>query len=119
MTSRKHAHAHRFAPHSLPVSPTVLMARIIYFAFGTIIAFILLRVMLLALAANRSNPFVNFIYDVSGFFTAPFHTIFGYTPSYGAFVFELSSMAAVFVYVLIMWALVVMVTIGSSHKDEI
>jgi hypothetical protein len=100
-------------------SPSVVAARVIYFIFGVIIAFVLLRMILLLLAANQANAFVDFVYSVSGIFVAPFFGMFGYTPTYGASVFEISSLVAVVIYILLCWGLVTLVTLGTRHRDEV
>lgn len=101
------------------LGPGVIAARAVYFIFGVIEAFIVLRIILLLLAANQSNAFVDFIYSISGIFVAPFFGIFGYTPTYGASVFEISSLVALVVYGLLCWGLVSLVTIGSRDRTEV
>lgn len=101
------------------VGPSVLIARIIYFIFGVIIAFIALRFLLLLLAANQGSPFVDFVYGVSGIFVAPFYGIFGNTPQFGTSVVDVSSIVAVVVYTLVMWAIVSLATIGTRHRNEV
>lgn len=114
------AHVHEVRePISTGVSPAVVLARAIYFIFGVVIAFIVLRMIFMLLAANQGNGFVDFIYAVSGIFVAPFFGIFGYTPSYGASVFEISSMVAIVIYALLAWGLIHLVTMGSRHRDEV
>lgn len=101
------------------VGPSVLVARIVYFIFGLIIAFIAVRFVLLLLAANEGNAFVDFVYGVSGVFVAPFYGIFGNTPQFGASVLDISSIVAMIVYALIAWAIVSLATIGSRRRDEV
>lgn len=83
----------------------VIAQRIIWYIAGFIIALLVVRIVLLLLAANQSNGFVDFIYAVSGFFAMPFFGIFGYQPTYGEFTFELSSVVAILVYALVAWGL--------------
>jgi hypothetical protein len=92
------------------------MARIIYFIFGVIIAFIALRFVLLLLGANQGNAFVDFVYAVSGIFVAPFYGIFNNTPTFGASVLDVSSIVAILIYALISWALVTLVTLGTRNR---
>jgi hypothetical protein len=106
-------------PVTASVGPSVFAARAIYFVFGVIIAFILLRMILLLLAANQTNAFVDFVYSVSAVFVAPFFGIFSYTPAYGASVFEVSSLVAVVVYALLCWGLVALVTLGTHNRAEV
>lgn len=101
------------------VGPSTLVARIVYFIFGVIIAFIVLRFILLLLAANQGNGFVDFVYGVSGVFVAPFYGIFGNTPAFGSSVLDVSSIVAIIVYALIAWAIVSLVTIGSRRRTEV
>lgn len=114
------AHVHEVRePIGTGVGPAVILARAIYFIFGVIISFIVLRMIFMMLAANQGNGFVDFIYSVSGIFVAPFFGIFGYAPSYGASVFEISSMVAIIIYALLAWGLIYLVTMGSRQHDEV
>jgi hypothetical protein len=106
------------APEEM-VGPTVFAARLVYFIFGVIIAFIVLRFLLLLLAANQGSPFVDFVYGVSGIFVAPFYGIFGNTPQFGTSVIDVSSIVAIIVYALIMWAIVSLVTLGTRNRHEV
>lgn len=101
------------------VGPSVFVARLIYFIFGLIIAFIALRFILLLLAANQGNAFVDFVYAVSGIFVAPFYGIFGNTPQLGSSIVDVSSIVAIIVYALIAWAIVSLATIGSRNRTEV
>lgn len=102
----------------VPVPMTIFIARLIYFVFGAIITFILLRIILLMLSANDNNGIVSFVYSVSNVFVAPFHNMFNYTPAYGSFVFEPSSLVAIIVYSFVMWGLVSLVTLGTREVRE-
>jgi hypothetical protein len=96
---------------------SVVIRRIIYFIAGVIIAFLVLRIIFLLLAANQGSGFVDFIYGVGGFFAAPFYGIFNYTPSYGQFVFEISSVVAIIIYALVAWGLGKLLTLTSNRSD--
>jgi hypothetical protein len=100
-------------------SGMVFLARIIYFIFGVIIAFLILRMALLLLGANQANSFVSAVYGISGIFTAPFYGIFNNTPVLGASVFDISSLVAIVVYALISWALGALVSLGLRDREEI
>lgn len=93
----------------------VVLKRIVIYVAGVVIALLALRVVLLLLAANDENAFVNFIYGVSGVFAAPFYGIFNYEPSYGEFTFEISSVVAGAVYALVAWGLAKLFTLTSSR----
>jgi YggT family protein len=99
-----------------PASSAVIMARIVNLIFAVIITFILLRVVLMLLAANTGNAFTDLIYGVSGIFVAPFYGIFNYTPVYGSSVLDMSALTAVVVYALLGWGIAKLVTIGSSNR---
>ena len=95
----------------------VIMKRIVYFIAGVIIAFLALRIILLMLAANQGSGFVDFVYAVGGFFASPFYGIFNYTPSYGQFVFEISSVVAIIIYALVAWGLGKLFTLTNNRSD--
>ena len=77
-----------------------LAKRIVYYIGGVIIALIALRFIFLLLGANRGSGFVDFIYDLSGIFVAPFVGIFG-APTFGVSYVETSSIVAIIVYALL------------------
>lgn len=98
-------------------TPGVVIAqRIVWFIVGLISVIIALRFVLLLLGANQSAGFVEFIYGLSGIFVAPFIGIFG-EPTYGTSVFEISSLLAIVVYLLIGWGLAKLFTLGSPRNE--
>ena len=101
------------------ISTSVLVQRVIYFFVGFIVTFLILRVLLLLSAANQGNGFVDFVYSVGGVFATPFYGIFSYQPSYGTSVFEVSSLVAIAIYMLVGWGIVKLLTIGSTRSDQI
>lgn len=103
--------------HSSP-SNAIMAQRIIYLILGVIVTLILLRVLFLLLAANRGNVFVDFIYDLSGFFVAPFYGMFNYTPVYGSSIIDISSLVAIIIYALVAWGLARLATLSSSRREE-
>lgn len=99
-------------------TPGVVVAqRIIWFIAGAISIIIALRFALLLLGANRGAGFTDFIYSLSAPLVAPFVGIFG-EPSYGVSVFEVSSLLAIAVYLLIAWGIAKLVTL-TRPRDEI
>ncbi len=100
-------------------SAAMLLARLINLIFGIIIAFIVLRLVLMLLGANQGNMFVDAVYTISGAFVAPFYGIFGYTPKFGASIFDVSSLVAIIVYALIDWGIVSLVTLGIRDREEV
>jgi hypothetical protein len=56
-------------------SPGAMVERLILFIFGLIIGLIVLRIILLLVAARQGNDLVSFIYNISEIFVAPFRGI--------------------------------------------
>lgn len=101
---------------SARVSGVVIAQRVIWFFAGFIITFLVLRVLLLILAANQGNFFVDFVYAVGGFFAAPFAGIFG-SPTYGQSYFDTASLVGIVVYTLLAWGLAKLVTLTRPHEE--
>ncbi|MGH7217985.1 MAG: YggT family protein [Candidatus Microsaccharimonas sp.] len=95
----------------------VLLQRIVWYIAGLISVIIALRFIFLLLGASREAGFTDFIYSISAPFVAPFVGIFG-EPTYGVSVFEISSVLAIIVYLLIAWGIAKLVTIGRP-QDEV
>lgn len=102
---------------SSEVSGRTVAVRIVWFIVGFIIILLALRMGLMLLAANQGNAFVDLIYAISGIFAMPFYGIFGYTPSYGSSVFEISSLVAMVIYALIGWGIAKALTITSAQPE--
>lgn len=81
------------------------ITNVIWTIIGFIEVLIGLRVLLRLIAANPGNPFVNFIYDLSGVFVNPFLGIVN-DPTSGNAVLEVNSLIAMLVYLLLGWGLV-------------
>ena len=93
----------------------VVASRVIWYIAGFIIALLALRVVLLAFGANRASGFVDFIYSISGVFTAPFYGIFP-TPSYnGQFYLDSASLVAIVVYALVAWGVAKLFTLTRAN----
>lgn len=97
-------------------SGSTVAQRVVYYIGGVIIAFLALRMILLLLAANQGNAFVDFVYGVSSFFVAPFQGIFG-TPVYGNSVFDISTLVAIIVYALLTVGIAKLFTLGRAGSD--
>lgn len=98
-------------------TPGVVVAqRVVWFIAGLISVIIALRFVLLLLSANRGAGFTDFIYSLSAPFVAPFVGIFG-GPTYGVSVFEISSLLAIIVYLLIAWGLAKLFTIARPQQE--
>lgn len=98
-------------------SGAVIFQRVIWYIVGIIVALLLLRLVLLMLGANDTADFVGFIYAVSGLFAAPFFGIFNYQPTYGQFTFEMSTVVAIVVYVLVGWGIAKLATLSRPHEE--
>jgi uncharacterized membrane protein len=98
-------------------SSASVAARIVWVIFGTIIALLTLRFILLLLAANDDAAFVGAVYAISSIFAAPFFGIFSYQPTYGEFTFEISTVVAILVYTLLGWGIARIVTITRPRHD--
>lgn len=91
-----------------PPTSQVLLARtkmFIWLVTGIVVAIIAFRFVLLLIGANPGSGFVDFVYNVSGFFVGPFLNITG-NPTYQGAVFEVASLFAMVVYPLIAWVLI-------------
>ncbi len=77
----------------------------IYAAFAVLEVLIAFRVVLKLLAANPANLFAQLIYGITEPFVLPFQGLF-VTPQAAGVVLELSSILAIFVYMLIAYGLV-------------
>lgn len=100
------------ARSSVPM--TVVIARVVWYIVGFIAVVLALRMVLLLLGAQQGNAFVDFVYSFSAVFASPFFGIFSYTPSYNGFTFEVSTLVALLVYLLVGWGVAKLLTIGSA-----
>jgi hypothetical protein len=83
---------------------TFKVTQLIWLLLGLLVAVIALRVVFKLIGVNEANPFAEFLYAVTGFFVAPFASLIG-APAAGGMVLEISSVIAMFVYLLVGWAL--------------
>ncbi len=98
------------------VSSSVLATRVIYYIGGAIIILLAMRFVLLLLGASRASGFVNFIYDFSNIFAAPFNGIFQ-RPTYGTSTFDSATLVAMIVYSIITIAVAKLATINRRDRD--
>ncbi len=98
------------------ISGAVVAQRVVWFIVGVIVVLIGLRFVLLLLGANNAAGFTDFVYSLSGAFVSPFIGIFG-EPSYGKSVFEISSLLAIVVYLLIGWGIAKLLTINRPSQE--
>jgi hypothetical protein len=91
-------------------------ARIVYYFFGVVEVLLAARFSLLLLSANPDSAFVAFVYNVSGFFAAPFNAIFK-TQSASSATIEWSTLVAIGVYALVAWGIVSLVFALSPRRS--
>lgn len=97
-------------------SSLVVAQRVIWFIAGFFMVFLGLRVLLLMLSANQGNFFVDFVYALGGFLSAPFAGIFD-SPTYGEFFFDTASVVAIIVYALLAWGIVKLITLTRPNQE--
>jgi uncharacterized protein YggT (Ycf19 family) len=97
---------------------TVTAARVIWYMVGAIATILAIRFGLSLLGANRGNPFADLIYTISYPFVAPFFGLFGYQVSYGVSRFEIETLVAIAIYVVLGYGLVRLVTINRRDRDQ-
>lgn len=85
------------------------LSGLISLVVGVITILIAIRVVLKLLAANTESGFTQFIYNVTGPFVRPFLGIFGTPAGDGGAVFEVSSILAIAIYLLVGWLLIKLV----------
>ena len=83
---------------------TFKATQLIWLLLGLLEAAIALRFVFKLIGVNAANPFATLLYNVTGLFVAPFASLLG-APAAGGMVLEISSIIAMFVYLLIGWAL--------------
>lgn len=83
---------------------TFKATQLIWLLLGLLEAAIGLRVLFKLIGVNAANPFAAFLYNVTDLFVAPFASLTG-APAAAGMVLEISSIIAMFVYLLIGWAL--------------
>jgi hypothetical protein len=111
----------RMAPRSTVVHETVrrrpsgaeLMRRIIVFVFAVIQGLLVLRIVLLIVDANRGNDLVQFIYNASGIFVAPFEGILHTNAvNAGASIVDIAALVAIVGWTILEAVLIALVGIG-------
>jgi hypothetical protein len=83
---------------------TFKVTQLIWLLLGLLEAAIALRVLFKLIAVNEANPFAALLYNVTDLFLMPFTSLLG-TPQAGRMVFEISSLIAMIVYLLLAWGL--------------
>lgn len=94
-----------------------VLSRVVMYIFGVIEVLIAIRFVLKLLGANSKAGFVQFAYGISDVFMKPFATIFGAERASGS-TFELSALAAIAIYALIAWGIVVLIRVVSPREHS-
>jgi len=81
-------------------------ARLIYFVFGVIEIIIGLRILLKLLAANEASIFARVVYGFTAPFLAPFQGVVNSPRARNGSTFEIPSILAILIYLLISWLIV-------------
>ena len=86
------------------------IANVVWFITFVILSLILLRFVMLLINANEENAFVSWVYSTSEFFVRPFLGITS-DPSFNGFVFEINSLIAMLIYMLIIYGILQLVRV--------
>lgn len=90
----------------------------VWYVAGFIEVILLFRFVLKLFGANPAAGFVNFVYSLSGFFTAPFSGIFSSPTTEGdvtTAIFEWSTLVAMAVYAIVAWGIVKLVNLNRNR----
>lgn len=90
-------------PTYLTISNIIVRLVRLWVLFGVIV--LGLRVFLLAFSANPATPFVTFIYETSARYLEPFRGIFAMREIGETGYFDVSSVFAIIIYLLIAWGI--------------
>lgn len=88
-----------------------LLERIVFSILWFVNGLLLLRVLFHLLGANRSAPFIDWLYGVSNFFVAPFVGILP-SPEIGTIAIDSASLVAIFIYFVTALAFVKFINLG-------
>jgi uncharacterized protein YggT (Ycf19 family) len=106
--------------YATPAAPRPLYyaRRVISLLFGILAVLIGLRILLLLLVANQSNSIVDFVYNVTEPFVAPFRGIFNFdqvSPGGGS-VFDVAAVVALVGWLLIYVLLMAILRLGDRDR---
>lgn len=93
---------------------------LIYFIFGLLDILLAFRFVFKLFGANPSTGFVDFIYNFSSIFVAPFAGIFNTSLANGnvtTSVFEPATLVALIVYAVLAWGIVALIRVISGRQQ--
>ena len=91
---------------------------LVYIVFGVVEGLILIRFILLLLAANPNAGFSNLIYNITAPLVAPFQGVFPTPVSHNS-VLEVASLLAIIVYALIAWAVIRLIDLARRGPTSV
>lgn len=98
--------------------PLYYVRRVLSLLFGILAVLIALRILLLLFVANQSNTIVDFVYNVTEPFVAPFRGIFSFdavSPGGGS-VFDVAALVALIGWLLIYLLLMAILRLGDRAR---
>jgi uncharacterized protein YggT (Ycf19 family) len=101
--------------------PLALAGRIVSLLFGILAVLLGLRILLLLLVANQTNAIVDFVYNVTEPFVAPFRGIFAMdvvTPGGGS-VFDVAALVSLVGWLLIYLLIMAIIRLGSRDRVSV
>ena len=93
---------------------------LVYFVFGLLDILLAFRFAFKLLGANPSTGFVDFIYNLSAIFIAPFAGIFNTSLAQGdvtTSIFEPATLVALIVYAVLAWGIVALIKVISGRQQ--
>lgn len=96
------------------------IAQIVWFITGIVVALLAVRFVLALLGANLENAFASFIYGFTDLFVAPFRGLLQVGQfQAGVSRFELETVVAILIYVLVGWGIASAVRLGSKNENRV
>ena len=108
-------------PEEREVTSIQTAGRSVYYIFGILEVLLAFRFFLKLFGANPSSGFVDFVYNVSAIFVAPFAGIFNTSTADGdvvTSVFEPATLVALAVYALLAWGIVTLIRVISGRQQD-
>ncbi|MBA2279282.1 YggT family protein [Candidatus Saccharibacteria bacterium] len=89
--------------------------QVIQLVIGLFSSLLLLRFLLALFGANASNTLVNFVYGVTAPLVSPFRGLFNLSPTAGVSRFEVETLVATIVYILVGVGIIRMLDVFRHH----